>query len=212
MVNYYQVLGVDRRANCDEIRTAYRQLLKKWHPDKFQNAGEAEKQEATRKTRQILLAWYHLSDTGRRSSHDHALSANGKSAWRSPQAPPDEAEAIFRRVVEERVKAGIPRRQAVQMVLDEVTALANTLLAILDYPPNAITQYVLANKLAERGATYTADELMLAMTALQRAGKLYADDGRWGVRWFAKLRDPIDFSKWTDDDQDWYFGTGRFAQ
>ena len=41
--DYYEVLGLDKNADADAIKRAYRQLAKKYHPDLNPGDAEAEK-------------------------------------------------------------------------------------------------------------------------------------------------------------------------
>ena len=44
--DYYEVLGVGKNATTDEIKAAYRKLALKWHPDRWVNGTDAEKNTA----------------------------------------------------------------------------------------------------------------------------------------------------------------------
>lgn len=62
----YQVLGVSRDASDEDIKRAYRQLAKKYHPDR--NPGDAE---AAKKMQQINTAYEQIKnpEKAQRSSH-----------------------------------------------------------------------------------------------------------------------------------------------
>ena len=63
--DYYQVLGVKRDADADEIKKAYRQLALKNHPDK--NPGDSE---AERRFKEAAEAYEVLSDREKRQRYD----------------------------------------------------------------------------------------------------------------------------------------------
>ena len=64
MKNYYKELGLKQNATRDEIKSAYRLLAKKYHPD---TGGDNEKFLA------LQLAWETLNDPQRKAIHDKSL-------------------------------------------------------------------------------------------------------------------------------------------
>ena len=82
--DYYEVLGVGRDANADEIKSVYRRLALKFHPDRNPNDPEAEK-----KFKEAAEAYEVLSDSDKRSKYDrfgHAgLSGTGVHEFRDAQ-------------------------------------------------------------------------------------------------------------------------------
>lgn len=68
MVNYYHILGLSNTATQVEVKTAYRKLALRYHPDK--NGGSSYAEE---RFKQINEAYRVLSDPRRKARHDWAL-------------------------------------------------------------------------------------------------------------------------------------------
>ena len=66
--DYYTILQVQKNASQDEIKSQFRLLAKKWHPDKKQS-DDAEKKMA-----EINIAYEILSNTKRRKMYDQHFS------------------------------------------------------------------------------------------------------------------------------------------
>ena len=63
--DYYQVLGVDKKASADDLKKAYRKLAMQYHPDKNQGNKEAES-----KFKEISEAYDTLKDDQKRAAYD----------------------------------------------------------------------------------------------------------------------------------------------
>ena len=85
MMDYYKILGVDKNASQQVIKTAYKKLALKWHPDRNKSP------EAEAKFKEINKAYEVLSDKEKRQAYDQfgeaAFRQNGASGYGSRQGP-----------------------------------------------------------------------------------------------------------------------------
>ncbi len=93
MLRYYDILGVQYDASPLEVKEAYRDLVKVWHPDRFRNENQRLQQRANKKLKEINDAFEKLKSVGFRyedisgskSSKAHRTSSENKNLVRCPQ-------------------------------------------------------------------------------------------------------------------------------
>ncbi|KAK8884451.1 hypothetical protein M9Y10_043561 [Tritrichomonas musculus] len=67
-VDHYEILGIEKTATIVEIKTAYKKLVRQWHPDRY--GDPAKKKEAEAKMKKINQAYDILGDEQKRRLYD----------------------------------------------------------------------------------------------------------------------------------------------
>jgi curved DNA-binding protein CbpA len=105
MISHYDTLEISRLASREEIRSAYRRLALRHHPDR----AAGDKEEAARRFLEIQAAYEVLSDPGRRRRYDRSLavdlpeerlagqsrSETGQITFREPSSTPSTSSSGF---------------------------------------------------------------------------------------------------------------------
>lgn len=69
--DYYEVLGIDKKASSSEIKKAFKKLAILFHPDKQASKSDEEKKEAEEKFKEINEAYGILNDKEKRQQYDN---------------------------------------------------------------------------------------------------------------------------------------------
>ncbi len=99
--DYYEVLGVSKTASQDEIKSAYRKLAMKYHPDR--NPGNKEAEE---KFKEAAQAYEILSDLEKRKKYDQFGHAAEQGFAGGPEMNMDDIFANFGDIFESMFGAG----------------------------------------------------------------------------------------------------------
>lgn len=71
--SFYSVLGIAPHATVNDIKTAYRQMAMKYHPDRHQSSAPNVKKQAEDKFKQVTEAYEVLSDETKRRKYDAGM-------------------------------------------------------------------------------------------------------------------------------------------
>jgi len=80
--DYYKTLGVEKDASPEDIKKAYRKLVRRFHPD------VSKHEDATEKTKEINEAYDVLGDAEKRAAYDD-LGRRGQRTSEGFRPPPD---------------------------------------------------------------------------------------------------------------------------
>jgi hypothetical protein len=160
----YEVLGVSPSATDDELRRAYRRLLRQTHPDV---GGSAARFQA------VQLAWERVGNPERRAAYDgHRFSSDG---WSGAPHAPFAAPAAGGRSTQSSPRArmhGYPGGHSRQRYLELIREWAGRGTSVADpYAPELVRsapqeiRHVLAKALAEESTAQLVSALGIGYTA-----------------------------------------------
>jgi DnaJ domain len=89
-LDHYELLGIARSAQADEVKRAYRREIAKYHPDRFVNATPEQSSYAVLRSQRINEAYRVLSDFSQRSSYSRKQPARTNQ----PAPPPQQRDHL----------------------------------------------------------------------------------------------------------------------
>src|SRR6266404_4965882 len=136
MTDYYQVLGIKQTATATEIKSAYRKLARKHHPD-----VNRESEKAAREFALLSLAYHTLIDPRERAFHDQQLTKqrNGNSILESDNPHAQRArnmqarwDRVVNQILETDRRENLERQRA---VFTTVSLFLSTFFVAMIKPP-----------------------------------------------------------------------------
>lgn len=164
--NPYEVLGVPRNASNDEIKKAYRQLCKKYHPDSYVDNPLADLAEE--KFKEVQAAYDQIMKEREQGGYSYNTSGQGYSASSGGSKETVELQAARNYINARRFREalnvldGIPNRSAMWYYYSAIAnmGIGNNLVAV-DHAKQAAAmepnnpEYVnFANQMQFRGQHY----------------------------------------------------------
>jgi molecular chaperone DnaJ len=167
MGNPYETLGVKENATDEEIKAAYKVLVKKYHPDR--HANNPLEDLAEEKLRQVNMAYDEINDirTGKKASnYGNARGSGGSGSRRSTMSP--EFTEVRRDIDANRLNEAAAKLQRVQTRTAEWVFLDGMISYRKGWYDDAISKIQQAVYMDPQNAEYNQ-----ALNGLQNAGQGY---------------------------------------
>merc|ERR1712192_278096 len=74
--SYYEILGVEESASVTDIRAAFKEKAKEFHPYRHSNAEPEERARVEEKMKEVAAAHSCLSDPEKREDYDRKLAGD----------------------------------------------------------------------------------------------------------------------------------------
>ncbi len=84
MKTYYELLGIERAAEAEEVKRAFRREIARYHPDKVQHLGPEFQEIASVRAAELTEAYRILMDPAARANYDASIEGGAPSPVQRP--------------------------------------------------------------------------------------------------------------------------------